>query len=224
MKRLLYVGMTRAKDHLILSGRIKPNKELSIPQRTMLGLVDRALKAHSGAVDDPLVQECNLFTDLEVPFFAQVKTAEGSTLILDNSYSTVRIYREAEQFVRQETGKNKEKVIAPPEFVHHALVDSVPFIYDRMTVSASQIMKFLHHRDLWIEENVLGLSKEYLGSLSAKSALDEEEISDHDSFLETLPHNTTRFDLDNTVAGTLFHAMMEIVAECLNADGSIDSI
>jgi len=145
-KRLLYVALTRAKDHLIITSTLKENKDSSIHKTSgLLRLILDGLKISANEI----VQKELIKFDEELHFWKD-----------DNEFSyNFPLFITCKKDVQ--LSNFQLKVLAESDFSPVYNIESIESKISGGLYSATRIQTYLKERDSYIKKYILGLPSEY---------------------------------------------------------------
>ncbi|MCS6807547.1 MAG: UvrD-helicase domain-containing protein [Bacteroidota bacterium] len=210
-RRLLYVALTRAKDHIIVSASIAKEASRSgmrqVDVRSFLGMILQSLDA----------QKLDLFHEPYLIHNLQERVAilSGSNTIPHDIELSVPIYRAREQFMLTDTRTSHSDSTSAHEGKYRLTQSSPPRLIGTLTAdvegdmySASQLILFRRNSDDYERLYRLGLPP-----------LDEHGLLNGSAFSTGDDGDITR----GTTAGERIHALLQHLPVWMNSRGDIQS-
>ncbi len=214
MKRLLYVALTRAKDHLVLSGSLSETKE-------GMGAVKGFLQMLLQGMD---AEELNMLVSVDMPFSDELNVLQNGTRSTRQISYTVSVLHSVEQLVQQsvqqsasslaeahEFSPEQQSASAPPSSLPPLLLKPLAVEVVSDTYSASQLRLFERDPDEYERVYRLGLPP----------SDDEDDDHAREGINAALEDNKQM--MMGTLPGTLIHAVLEHITEWMDERGVVDA-
>jgi ATP-dependent helicase/nuclease subunit A len=211
LKRLLYVALTRAKDHLLISGKCEQKKDGTMgTPKGFLRMIIESLGAEA----------LNLLNEPYIPFHPhQLSLLKGEDITEQSCTFTIPIIRALEQF---SMASNHEARVDELLSEHHEQPQTAPQLF---TTSVPPLL--LGTLETSIEGDVYSASQLQL----FRRDPDEYErlyrlglpVADEEGYIIG-PASSTEDDADavlGTMAGTCIHAILEHLPLWMNAEGNV---
>jgi len=226
MKRLLYVALTRAKDHLVLSGSLSETQE-------GMGAVKGFLQMLLQGMD---AEELNMLVSVDMPFSDELTVLQDGTRSTRQISYTVSVLHSVEQLVQQPVPQPVPQPVQQLASAHELAADEQPDQQsDQQSVnahptplpplllkplavevlgdmySASQLRLFERDPDEYERVYRLGLPPS------------DDEDDDHAREGMKAALEDGKEMMIGAVPGTLIHAVLEHITEWMDDHGTVDA-
>ncbi len=213
-RRIFYVAMTRARDHLIITGEVKENPKTGF--RSASGFLKYILQTLS----------IDVKTDITFDLSSKIKFDTLLTILHKGAFVPINVRFDV-SFSTENIDTTKLEEISKVNSEKILMLDPIIGTFQNGIYSASRLQDFLADDDKYYQKTLLALEtgneKRAVGNfLTEDLPQNLREPKDSDEFNQTLGNSA--ISLFGSVPGTIIHFAFENISLWANPGGKADAL